>query len=91
MFTLHSWKQIAKSLRTAEQIKPQVKVEAEGVYQVSGRNNTQFTVICCKDEEGQRIVACQCVAGAKLHTPCFHAAAAIKAHVSLVTWNQPTF
>jgi len=91
MFILNTWSTISKAIKTADRVNPTVVIEALGVYRVAGRNNTEFTVACYKDEEGKRVVDCGCVAGTKLHTPCFHAAAAIKAHVSMVTWSQPVF
>lgn len=91
MFTFKAWSEISKALRTAEQVKPSVAIEAPGIYRVSGRNGSEFKVVCSRDDKGKRIVDCGCVAGAKLHTPCFHAAAAVKAHVSRVTWNQAAF
>jgi len=91
MFVFSTWAIIRNAAKTADKVKPEVTVEAPGIYRVAGRNGTEFVVACYKSETGERIVDCGCVAGQKLHVPCFHSAAAVRTHVSLKTWSQQVF
>ncbi len=88
MFILEGKETIAKAIERAKAVRPKVHVKNFGEYEVTGSKGNRYTVKC-EVRRGQKIVDCDCVAGAH-GTPCFHAAAAIAQHIHAATVRTAT-
>ncbi len=88
MFILKDEKTIEKALAKARTVKPCVRIIGFGLYEVAGSKNNAYQVRCKRDERGNHIVACNCKCGAETTRACYHAAAAIGAHIVLAEQRQ---
>lgn len=82
MFILKSKDTIQKAIKRAKKIKPFVRMVSLGRYEVTGSKGGFYTVLCRKDNLGNKTIACTCKAGEQ-GMPCFHAAAAVGLHVAV--------
>ena len=83
MFILKEKSQLEKAIIKAKQVRPRVKFDFFGSYQVSGSNGTYYKVICHKTNDGQKAVICTC-AGGERGLVCYHAVSALSLHIGLV-------
>ncbi len=88
MFILRDATTIERALAKARTVKPRVRIIGFGLYEVTGSQNNSYQVRCKRDERGNRIVACNCKCGAETTHACYHAAAAIGAHIVLAEQRQ---
>ncbi len=86
MFILKSKAQLEKAITKAQKVKCQVKFRGFGKYSVKGTNGF-YTVLCMKDNDGNKIVRCECKAASK-HLACYHAAAALAVHIAVARQRQ---
>lgn len=86
MFILKDKSQLERAIAKALKIRPRVQFVNFGRYQVSSSKGF-YTVVCCKDESGQKVVACGCK-GAEKGLACYHAAAALSLHIGLARQQQ---
>ncbi len=86
MFILKDKTQLTNAIAKAKTIRPKVKFDCFGHYQVSGSKG-YYAVICRKDERGYKTVACTCK-GAEKGLVCYHAASALSLHIGLARLRQ---
>jgi hypothetical protein len=86
MFILKGIDQLQNAIAKAKATRPAVKFRSFGNYSVRGSRGF-YTVICRKDERGNKTVACECK-GAERGLVCYHAAAALSLHVGLAKQRQ---
>ncbi len=86
MFILKDKTQLERAIAKALKIRPRVEFDCFGRYRVSGSKG-YYTVICRKDESGQKVVACGCK-GAEKGLVCYHSAAALSLHIGLARQQQ---
>jgi len=87
MFILNGIEQLENAIVKAKKIRPRVEFGSFGHYRVSGSKETFYTVVCRKDERGQKVVTCGC-RGAEKGLACYHAAAALSLHIGLARRQQ---
>ena len=88
MFILKGIEQLQNAINKARKTRPVVKFRSFGNYSVKGSTGF-YTVICRKDERGNKTVICECK-GAERGLVCYHAAAALSLHVGLTKQRQQT-
>jgi hypothetical protein len=81
MFILKGIEQLQNAINKARQVRPVVKFRSFGNYSVRGSKGW-YTVICRKDEKGNKTVACECK-GAEKRLVCYHSAAALAVHTGI--------
>lgn len=81
MFILNAKEQLEKAITKAKKLRPFVKYDFFGSYQVSGSNGNIYKVICLKSNGAKKVI-CTCKGGEK-GLVCYHAAAALSLHVGL--------
>lgn len=81
MFILKAKDQLNKAIEKARKVRCAVKFLAFGKYSVKGSKGF-YTVVCRKDEAGNKIVECECK-GAERGLVCYHAASALSLHIGL--------
>lgn len=81
MFILKGIEQLQNAIEKARKTRPTVKFRSFGNYSVRGSKGW-YTVICRKDEKGNKTVACECK-GAKKGLVCYHSAAALAVHTGI--------
>jgi hypothetical protein len=86
MFILTSKQQLERAIEKAKKVRPAVKFRSFGNYSVKGSTGF-YTVICRKDDNGNRVVQCECK-GAEKSLVCYHAAAALSLHIGLAKQRQ---
>ncbi len=86
MFILKDKTQLERAIAKALKIRPRVQFVNFGRYQVSGSKGF-YTVVCRKDESGQKVVACGCK-GAEKGLVCYHAVSALSLHIGLAKQRQ---
>jgi hypothetical protein len=86
MFILKGIDQLTKAIAKAKKLRPRVEFDRFGRYRVSGSKGF-YTVVCRKDESGQKVVACGCK-GAEKGLVCYHSAAALSLHIGLARQQQ---
>ncbi len=86
MFILKDKTQLEIAIAKALKIRPRVKFDRFGHYQVSGSKGF-YKVICRKDERGNKVVACGCK-GAEKGFVCYHAVSALSLHIGLARQQQ---
>lgn len=86
MFILKTKTQLEKAIAKAKKVRCEVKFRSFGNYSVKGTNGF-YTVICRKDENGNKTVSCECK-GAEKGLVCYHSAAALSLHVGLARQQQ---
>ncbi len=86
MFILENISQLETAIAKALKIRPRVQFVNFGRYQVSGSKG-YYTVVCRKDESGQKVVACGCK-GAEKGLVCYHAVSALSLHIGLAKQRQ---
>ncbi len=87
MFILKGIQQLEKAIEKAKKLRPRVEFDRFGRYRVSGSKGGYYTVVCGKDERGQKVVECGCK-GAERGLICYHAASALSLHVGLARQRQ---
>ena len=87
MFILQSEKQIERAVTKARAVKPRVRILGFGLYEVRGAKGNAYQVRCKRDNQGYKTVGCNCQAGANGQV-CYHAAAAVGAHIALAEQRQ---
>jgi hypothetical protein len=88
MFVLETKNQLEKAILRAKQKRCFVKYLSFGNYRVKGEKDF-YNVVCRKDNDGNKIVDCECKGGAKGFI-CYHAVAALSLHVGLARQKQVT-
>ena len=84
MIQLTSAATLEKAINKARTVKPRVHVAKFGRYTVTNKaTGATYTVECIK-RDGKRFAACSCRAG-ELGKACYHAMAAVAAHIQLAT------
>ena len=83
MFILHNLRQLEKAVARCKAYHPRVRVVRFGLYAVTGQHGADYTVECYRDEQGRRVVDCNCPT--RDGVPCKHAAAALQNHAHLVS------
>lgn len=86
MFILKTKKQLENAIAKAKKVRARVQYVSFGRYRVSGSKGF-YTVVCQKDQRGQKIVDCNCKGGEN-GLPCYHAAAALSLHIGLARQRQ---
>jgi hypothetical protein len=86
MFILKGINQLERAIAKAKKTRVVVKFRSFGNYSVKGSTGF-YTVICRKDESGNKVVQCECK-GAERGLVCYHAAAALSLHVGLAKQRQ---
>jgi hypothetical protein len=86
MFYLSGSEQLNKAIERAKAYKPAVKMVEFGLYNVSGESGQNYLVDCQQDEQGRRVVACNCKGGQR-GLVCKHAAA-LQAHIYRAALRQ---
>ena len=86
MFILKDKSQLKNATAKALKIRPRVEFDCFGRYRVSGSKG-YYTVICRKDESGNKIVTCGCK-GAEKGLVCYHAVSALSLHIGLARRQQ---
>lgn len=86
MFILKTKAQLERAIAKAKATRPVVKFRSFGNYSVRGSRG-YYTVICRKDEQGNKTVACECK-GAEKGLVCYHAAAALAVHTGIARQRQ---
>ena len=81
MFILKGIEQLQSAIEKARKTRPTVKFRSFGNYSVRGSKGW-YTVICRKDEKGNKTVACECK-GAEKGLVCYHSAAALAVHTGI--------
>lgn len=88
MFILKTQEQIQKAINKARSVKPFARILSFGCYQVrNSKGNDFYTVLCKRDKQGNKVVACSCRAGAHGQV-CYHSAIAIGIHICLAEQRQ---
>ncbi|HEX9960966.1 MAG TPA: SWIM zinc finger family protein [Pyrinomonadaceae bacterium] len=87
MFILKGIEQLQNAINKARKARPVVKFRSFGNYSVKGSPGF-YTVICRKDERGNKTVICECK-GAERGLVCYHAAA-LALHVGIAKQRQAT-
>lgn len=83
MFILKDENQIKRAIEKARKVKPFTRILSFGCYQVrNSKGNDFYTVICKRDKQGYKTVACNCKGGER-GLVCYHAAVAVGVHVCL--------
>jgi hypothetical protein len=82
MFILKSLNQLEKAVTKARTVKPIVRIKSFGVYSVRGSKGNFYTVECKRNEQGEKVVICECV-GASKGLVCFHSASVLELHCTL--------
>jgi hypothetical protein len=82
MFILKSLNQLEKAVTKARTVKPIVRIISFGVYSVRGSKGNFYTVECKRNEQGEKVVICQC-RGAERGLVCFHSASVLELHCTL--------
>ncbi len=84
MIQLTSAATLEKAINKARTVKPRVHVNRFGSYTVTNKQtNASYTVECSK-RDNKRFAHCTCRAGERGQA-CYHAAAAVGAHIQLAT------
>ena len=86
MFILKGKAQLENAIAKALKIRPRVQFLNFGRYQVSGSKG-YYTVVCRKDESGQKVVVCGCK-GAEKGLVCYHAVSALSLHIGIARERQ---
>ena len=86
MFILKDKSQLKNAIAKALKIRPRVEFDCFGRYRVSGSKGF-YTVVCRKDERGNKIVTCGCK-GAEKGLVCYHAVSALSLHIGLARRQQ---
>jgi hypothetical protein len=86
MFILKGKEQLEKAIAKAKKVKCAVKFRAFGNYSVRGSKG-YYTVLCRKDDDGNKIVQCECK-GAEKGLVCYHAVSALSLHIGLAKQRQ---
>jgi hypothetical protein len=86
MFILKGIDQLQNAIAKAKATRPAVKFRSFGNYSVRGSRGF-YTVICRKDESGNKLVQCECK-GAEKGLVCYHAAAALAVHTAVAKQRQ---
>ena len=86
MFILKDKSQLEKAIAKAKKVKCSVKFRAFGNYSVKGSTGF-YTVLCRKDNQGNKIVQCECKGGEK-GLVCYHAVSALSLHIGLAKQRQ---
>ena len=86
MFILKDKSQLEKAIAKAKKVKCSVKFRSFGNYSVKGSTGF-YTVLCRKDEDGNKIVQCECK-GAEKGLVCYHAVSALSLHIGLAKQRQ---
>ena len=86
MFILKDKSQLERAIAKALKIRPRVEFDCFGRYRVSGSKKF-YTVVCRKDERGNKIVTCGCK-GAEKGLVCYHAVSALSLHIGLARRQQ---
>ncbi len=87
MFILKSKSQLEKAIARAKKARTKVKFIKFGTYAVKGSNGSFYTVICERNESGEKAVICECK-GAEKGFVCYHAASALALHTALARQRQ---
>ncbi|HEX8736504.1 MAG TPA: hypothetical protein VF721_14335 [Pyrinomonadaceae bacterium] len=88
MFILKGIEQPQNAIDKARKTRLTVKFRSFGNYSVRGSKGW-YTVICRKDEKGNKTVACECK-GAEKGLVCYHSAAALAVHTGIAKQRQQT-
>ena len=79
MFYLTNEAQLTNAIARAKAYKPRVHIMDFGLYAVTGATGSQYVVSCHRDEQGRKVVECNCPT--KDGVACKHAAVAIAQHI----------
>ena len=79
MYILKSLNQLEKAATKARTVKPIVRMLSFGLYSVQGSTGNFYTVKCHRNEQGEKVVACECE-GARRGLVCFHSTSALELH-----------
>ncbi len=82
MFYLTGIEQLTKAIARCKAYHPHVKIVEFGLYAVTGESGSRYVVSCHRDEQGRKVIDCQCK-GAQRGFICKHAPAAIAQHIHL--------
>jgi hypothetical protein len=82
MFILKSLNQLEKAVTKARTVKPIVRIISFGLYAVQGSTGNFYTVECKRNEQGEKVVSCEC-RGASKGLVCFHSASVLELHCTL--------
>ncbi len=88
MYILENESQLERATKKARKLKPLVRVIAFGVYAVRGSQGNFYEVRCERDDDGRKIVSCNCEGGRK-NLVCFHSVAGLSRHIALASEQQP--
>jgi hypothetical protein len=82
MIQLTSAATLQNAITKARTVKPFVRINCFGSYDVTNKQTgARYNVVCLK-REGKRFAHCTCKAGARGQA-CYHALAAVSAHIQL--------
>jgi hypothetical protein len=82
MFILKNLTQLEKAVTKARTVKPIVRIISFGVYAVQGSKGNFYTVECKRNEQGEKVVICECK-GAERGLVCFHSCSALELHCTI--------
>lgn len=82
MFILTNLTQLEKAANKARTIKPIVRMMEFGIYAVKGSQNDAYIVECRRNQQGEKVVSCDCKGGER-GLVCYHAASVIELHSTL--------
>ena len=85
MFRLEDTK-LQNAIKRAKDLHPKVRMQQFGLYEVTGSKGNTYLVSCYRDDQGHKVVECECQT--RDGVACKHAVAALPLHIYMAATRR---